>query len=132
MAAVDRGADRCDPLQRLDRTERPVLVVLVLIVVRHKKPPVAAAILSACTPRPSARFVRRRAHHGAVAAGVLLNLRVDPDDLDRLTHEAEARGVTRSELVRSALATALPDVPWRFAQDTSDQGSSNPHPPGGP
>ena len=80
--------------------------------------------------RPSARGVLRRAHHGVVPA-VLLNVRVDPDDLDRLTREAEARGVTRSELVRSALASALPDVPWRFAQDTDDQGST-PHPPGGP
>ena len=44
-------------------------------------------------------------------ASPILNARVTPDTLDRLTVEAERRGITRSDLLRQAVASILDPSP---------------------
>ena len=44
-------------------------------------------------------------------ASPMLTARLDPETLDRLTDEAERRGITRSDLLRQAVASILSTPP---------------------
>lgn len=58
-------------------------------------------------------------------SGQVFNLRLPPTDIAALAAAAEDRGVSRSELVRRALAEAMPEVDWTFTQDTAEPAAAH-------
>lgn len=128
LGRIESCPDRPDAGQPLIPQKRLASLV-VLILVGHLAPPgprqpPRRAARHGCRvsfpPRPSARAVRPRAHYGAMRSGQVFNLRLPPTDIAALAAAAEDRGVSRSELVRRALAEAMPEVDWTFTQDTAE------------